>query len=499
MKYRRSALAKRALISSAVGALTLTALASGAAHADPDPAKALGFTPITTNALPCSANGLMQFANDARNQPVVPTPLMRAGDPATPVNAPATSNKVGRVNDMIAVTPDGRYLFTPSENSIPTENGIGTDGSDGITRLTLQGPDAGKKEILADNVDPVTGANLWQRVDGMKWYPSGGSGNKGVLLASEEFSPSPTSAGGGIWQIDADTGAFVRLDWLGNYAHEGIGLDQAGNLYLGDELRGGAIYKAVPNNPKDLTQGGTLSYLVGTSIDATGWKQVTNPANAEAEANNGGAILFDRPEDFDEANGRVYFAVTEPEGDALLHTGGAGQVVNRGGVYSLTTIGVPNLSAQSGPSVPYSRLTPMIEVNDPTYANQSQAQAQQGLQFPDNLTFDKAGNLWVHEDIPDGSSFPSSGIDVSKQARNQQDELYVFTLNKPGDAVVPNPDSTGPGVSGGYKVADMRTSPGAAGHPCENEFTGGIFSQDGKTLYINQQHWDNPTLAVDIG
>jgi secreted PhoX family phosphatase len=499
MRHRPSALAKRALISSAVGALTLTALASGTAHADPSTAKVLGFTPITTNALPCSANGLMQFANDSKNQPVTPTVLMQAGDPATPVNAPTTSNKVGRVNDMIAVTPDGHYLFTSSENSIPTENGVGTDGSDGITRLTLKGPDAGKKEILADNVDPNTGANRWQRVDGMKWYPSGGSGNNGVLLASEEFSKSSTLAGGGIWQIDADTGAFVRLDWLGNYAHEGIGLDQAGNLYLGDEFRGGAIYKAVPNNPHDLTQGGTLSYLVGTSIDASGWKQVTDPTNATAEASSGGAILFDRPEDFDEANGRVYFAVTEPAADAALHTGDAGQIVNRGGVYSLSTTGVPDLSTQSGPAVPYTRLTPMIEVNDPQYTTQAQAQAQQGLQFPDNLTFDKAGNLWVHEDIPDGSSFPANGIDVSKQARNQQDELYVYVLNKQGNAIESNPDTSGPGVSGGYKAADMRTSPGAAGHPCENEFTGGIFSQNGKTLYINQQHWDNPTLGVDIG
>jgi hypothetical protein len=495
MKHRRSARAKLALISSAVGAFALTALASvGTANADPKPVNVLGFTPITTNALPCSANGLMQFANDQKNQPVTPTQIMQAGDPATPVNAPATSNQVGRVNDMIAVTPDGHYLFTPSENSIPTENGVGTPGSDGITRLTLNGPDAGKKEILVNHLDPVTGANLWQRIDGIKWYPSGGAGDNGVLLASEEF------AAGGIWQIDADTGAFVRLDWLGNYSHEGIGLDKAGNLYLGDEARGGAIYKAAPNNPRDLTEGGTLSYLVGTSIDASGWKRVTNPANASAEATNGGAILFDRPEDFDEANGRVYFAVTEPAGDALLHTGGAGQVVNRGGVYSLSTTGIPDLSTQSGPSVPYTRLTPMIEVNDPTYANQGQAQAQQGLQFPDNLAFDKAGNLWVHEDIPDNNgSFPANGIDVSKQARNQQDELYVYVLNKQGDAIQPNPDSTGPGVSGGYKVADMRTSPGAAGHPCENEFTGGIFSQDGKTLYINQQHWDNPTLAVNVG
>ena len=481
---------QRRILCTAAGSVTVAALAmSGSATADHPRAPRLGFTPITSNALPCSSSGYIQFANDPSNNVVVPTKLMQAGDPATPVNAPASSNKVGRVNDMLALSPDGRYLFTSSENSIPTENGIGVDGSDGITRLTLKGKNKGRKEILANNVT-ATGANAWQRIDGIKWYPYGGPDDEGVLLASEEF------AAGGIWQIDPQTGAFVRLDWLGNYAHEGIGLDHDGNLYLGDEARGGAIYKAVPNDPSDLTLGGSLYYLVGTSVDASGWKLVGNPANASSEANLGGGILFDRPEDFDEANGRVYFAVTEPAGDANPRVGGSGQVVNRGGIYSISTHGVPDLATQSG-ALPYNRLTPMIEVNDPTYATQGAAQAQQGLQFPDNLAFDGAGHLWVHEDIPDGSAFPASGIDVSKQVRNQQDELYVYVLNEQGTAIVANPDSSGPGVSGGYKAADMRTSPAAK--PCENEFTGGIFAENGRTLYINQQHWDNPTLTVKIG
>ena len=237
----------RRVVGAVIGSAGLAAaLAAGSSPATANGPK-LGFTPITTNALPCSAGGYIQFANDARNRPVTPKVLMQAGDPATPVNAPATSNKVGRENDMIALSRDGRYLFTSSENANPSETGA-PDGSDGITRLTLKGPHAGTKEILADNVDPATGANLWQRVDGMKLYPYGGHG-QGVLLASEEF------ATGGIWQVNPDTGDFTRLDWLGNYAHEGIGLDKAGNLYLGDESRTGALYRAVPSDRRDLTQG----------------------------------------------------------------------------------------------------------------------------------------------------------------------------------------------------------------------------------------------------
>ena len=469
MRHEPKRWSTRALITGAVGSAALAALSLGAsAGAASSTPNDLNFTPITSNALPCSASGFPLFANDKHGNPIMPALLMQAGDATTTVNPPGNTGTVGPNNDMIAESPDGRFLFTPSENA----------PSGGITRLTLKGPDTGKEETLAKGP--------WNDLDGMKWYtPSG------MLLASEENDT------GGIWQVDPDTGEFHRLDWLGSFAHEGVGLDAAGNLYIGDENRGGAIYKGVPNDVHDLMQGGTLYYLVGTGIDPTGWKQVPvdHLADARPTAIAGGAILFDRPEDFDEANGLVYFAVTEPKGEADTHTGAAGQVVNQGGVYVLTTSGVPNLSTQSGPNVPYTKLTPMITLNDPTYASAADAQAQQGLQFPDNLAFDKLGHLWVHEDIPDGSTFPPTGFDVTKQVRNQQDELYVFVLNAAGDAIVPNPDPTGPGVSGGYKAADMRTGAGASA--CANEFTGGIF--DGQTLYINQQHGSNPTLSARIG
>jgi secreted PhoX family phosphatase len=443
----------------------------------------LGFTPITTNALSCAEAGYLKFANDPFGKAIVPKVLMSAGDAATPINAPATSNKVGSENDMIALSPDGKYLFTSSE----------AGASDGITRLTLKGPKKGTKELLAANIDTsVTPAkNGWSRIDGMNWYPFGGPGGLGVLLGGEEFSTTSTARGGGIWQINPDTGAFARLDWIGDFAHEGIAITADGTMYIGDEVRAGGIYKAVPNDPTDLTKGGSLYYLVPSSVDASGWKLVTNLADPGKQAIVDG-VLFDRPEDFEALNGRVYFTVTEPRADADNRFPQPDHVVNRGGVYTFRATGVPELSAGDRTT----RLTPMIEVNDPKYATQDEAKAQQGLQFPDNIAFDNEGNLWVHEDIPDGSAtvFPSSGIDVSKQTRDQQDELYVFVLNKKGDAIKANPSTTGPAISGGYKAADMRTSPAAT--PCQNEFTGGIFKGD--TLYINQQHAENSTLKIEL-
>lgn len=123
------------------------------------------------------------------------------------------------------------------------------------------------------------------------------------------------------------------------------------------------------------------------------------------------------------------------------------QNVNRGGVYSLNTRGVPDLAVQSG-TAPYTKLTPMIEVQDPEYATPAVAQNQQGPQFPDNIAFDGSGNLWVHEDIADDTAAVPTNIH-SKQYRNQQDELYAYVLNATGTAIVSNP--AGLGGSGGYK------------------------------------------------
>lgn len=56
-------------------------------------------------------------------------------------------------------------------------------------------------------------------------------GTTSAACCSSARSSRPVAS----WQVDPINGAYVRLDWLGNFAHEGIGLDRAGNLYLGAE------------------------------------------------------------------------------------------------------------------------------------------------------------------------------------------------------------------------------------------------------------------------
>src|SRR5262245_35210535 len=114
MRHQTKRRSTRALITGAVGAAALTALAFGAsAHAAPSTPNDLNFAPITTNALPCSAAGFPAFANDKHGNPIMPTLLMQAGDPTTTVNPPGGTGTIGTNNDMIALSPDGRFLFTP--------------------------------------------------------------------------------------------------------------------------------------------------------------------------------------------------------------------------------------------------------------------------------------------------------------------------------------------------------------------------------------------------
>ena len=178
----------------------------------------------------------------------------------------------------------------------------------------------------------------------------------------------------------------------------------------------------MPNDSDDLTKGGTLSYLVGTSVDPSGWKPVVDPATAIAEASAGGADPVRSPGGLRRGHTA---ACTSPSPrrspTPVPRHGAAGQVVNRGGVYSVSAMGVPDLADAERRARPYTRLTPMIEVNDPKYVSQEQAKDQQGLQFPDNIAFDGKGNLWVHEDVPDGAarSRPAASTSPSRSATSR--------------------------------------------------------------------------------
>jgi secreted PhoX family phosphatase len=426
MKHRLRVLALLA-IGVAVSAVVLATNAS--AVNDAGAANRLGFVPLADGPQHCSATSI-EWSPSITNASIV----MQRGDAATPTaNAFSTQTTVPGENDMIAFSPDGHFLFAVAET--------GTNGA--VTKLDLQ---TGAKTILSQRAD-------WNRLDPIKWYAPAGT-----LLIGEEDGNN-----GSMWQVNPDTGSAAELPWLGKMSHEGIGFGTDGSIWLGDENHKGAIYKAVPAVPSDLTQGGTLSAMVvGSGFFAV------DPANAVNAAYGGGATLFDRPEDFDQRNGRIYFTVTEPADDAALFSTPE-HPVQAGGVYSVNDAGTPTVQQ-------------FVALDDPATGD-LHVQVP-GLQFPDNLAFDRKGNLWVHEDIPDDTQSTPTNVH-SKQYRDMQDELLVAL-----------PDNNGDGVSDGvYKFANMGNS--ASANPCQNEWTGGAFLDNG-TFFVNQQHADSPTWRVTI-
>src|SRR5262249_16283616 len=167
--------------------LALTLAGRATAVSDNGVANRLGFVPITDAPQTCSATSI-KWSSSVTDA----TTVMKKGDAAAPTrNAFASQTTVPGDNDMIAFSPDGRFLFTVAETP--------TNGA--VTKLDLQ---TGDKTILSQRAD-------WNRLDPIKWYaPSG------MLLIGEEDGNN-----GSMWQGHPGTGAGTKPLGLGAQRHVG--------------------------------------------------------------------------------------------------------------------------------------------------------------------------------------------------------------------------------------------------------------------------------------
>jgi uncharacterized protein len=94
-----------------------------------------------------------------------------------------------------------------------------------------------------------------------------------------------------------------------------------------------------------------------------------------------------------------------------------------------------------------------------------------GLACPDNMVFDRKGNLWVTNDIP--NDFLNFGP--------------YSTFGNNGLFYIP---MSGPDAGKVFQVAHG---------PIDSEFTGPSFSPDGRTLFLSVQHpGDDSTSLSDL-
>jgi secreted PhoX family phosphatase len=292
----------------------------------------------------------------------------------------------------------GRYLYRTHE--------IGG----GDSAISAIDPQTGLSQVYTAsdlNIDPA-----WSNLDGIEWTPWG------TLLVAEEIMPKSSGDSGRLFECDVDGLILNCVDRpaLGRRAHEGIVVAPNGNLFGGDELNGGSVYRFVPDRYGDLSAGtlyalnipGSTTVCSGKpdeGVTPTGQAEwiplipgqngvVTDPAvDSRAAANEAGASDFCRPEDAERIGPNLYIAATTTKN--VLH-------------------------------IPVNTETPVVTefagIN--TNMNNEDEMMEFGLRAPDNLASDRAGNLYIVED-----NTSQSDVWVATKDRNHDgvaDNVYLF-------------------------------------------------------------------------
>ncbi len=268
-------------------------------------------------------------------------------------------------------------------------------------------------------------------------------------LQWDKFFPYPPEHYGWVVEVNPSTGAAIKHTSMGRFAHECATVRLSSSnipvVYSGDDTDNEHLYKFISRETGSLTSG-TLYVAqleTGTWIPLTladlRLKSVFKDEldlliHAREAAKIVGATPLDRPEDIevDPLTGSVLVALTNNKTEGR----------------------------------PFGKILKLIERNnDPLSLNFEHevflsGGDESGFACPDNLAFDRVGNLWITTDIS-GSAMNQG---VFKNFKNN------------GLFVVPRK-----GAQAGQAIQ-------VASAPKDAEFTGPLFSPDFKTLFLSVQH-----------
>lgn len=279
------------------------------------------------------------------------------------------------------------------------------------------------------------------------------------MFGWEKVFAYPPEHYGWVVEVDPKTGESKKHIGLGRVAHEcattKLAADGRCVVYTGDDGDNRCLYKFISKNPGSLEEG----TLFVASLGLKRWIPVVHSEHAvlkrdfvdqtdvlvrcrDAAPLIGGSLL-DRPEDIeiDPKTGAVFVTLTNNS--------------NRGNRFgSILKIKEKNNDPTS------------LEFEFETFMDGGPTS---GVACPDNMVFDKQGNLWVTNDISNRSL--NSGL--YEQFGNNA--LYYIPLS-------------GPNAGKAFQVASS---------PNGSEFTGPCFSPDGKTLFLSVQHPGEETVSLD--
>jgi uncharacterized protein DUF839 len=244
-----------------------------------DVARATGSTPLE------NPSGIVRFYGYENDVTSADDPLLPQMVPTTGVATEAQKTEPDKNTYLVldsglpGADPGYDYghdfLFQGHENGVKV-GGV-TQGY--ITRINLDA-DAAHRVTLVATTD--TSSAPLPAIDGSTWDPWA----KRLLFTSEGNGTST----GGVWQatpssVAPSSNVDSLLPVLGRGGFEGIQNDQAGNLYIVEDIggankvSGGAsttakrpnsfVYRFVPTDPTDLTKGGTLQALQVLRPDGT--------------------------------------------------------------------------------------------------------------------------------------------------------------------------------------------------------------------------------------
>lgn len=330
---------------------------------------------------------------------------------------------------------------------------------DGTTKIPLisERPISGSKTAIGTHGNCAGGVTPWNTIltceEGYHIFftEKDSKGNiikKADFAWDQHFDYAPEHYG---WVVEVNpyNGQAKKLTALGRYSHECatcVELEDGRTVvYSGDDKNDQHLYKFISSKPKSLESGELFVANLETgkwmSMDRSKQKVLQDNFKDQTEVNTFcreaakllGATPLDRPEDIqiNPKTGDVFITLTNNMPKKNFH----GSILR--------------LKERKG-----------YQGQDFTAKHLFVGGENMGFSCPDNIAFDRKGNLWVCSDI--------SGTHTHKPVYDpfKNNGIYYIPM-------------TGASAGEVYQVASA---------PVNAEFTGLSFSPDGKSLFVSVQH-----------